>query len=408
MKERYDVIVVGAGPAGSIAATTAARKGLSVLLVEKRQEIGAPVRCAEGVSKLRLQQHIEPDERWICSEVKGAHIIAPNGITITMSEENAGSEVGYVLDRKVFDRALAEQSAEAGAEVLVKARVTGLIIEKETVCGVHLMYRGEMHEIRSDIVIGADGVESKVGRWAGINTFLKPSHIETCAQFLVSGVGIDQEYCYFYIGNEVAPAGYVWLFPKGGDLANVGIGILGNRSGGRRSIDLLTDFMEKNIPEGRIIERVAGAVPASGPVEKTIASGLMLVGDAARQSDPFTGGGISNAMDAGMMAGEVAAKAIASGDVSEKMLQEYETRWRESIGKDIGNSLIVKDTFFNMADEDLNCLAESVKDVSFDKMDFIVLVAALFKKNKKLLWSLRPLFTQKLKQKFSARGMFRK
>ncbi|AKB85050.1 NAD(P)/FAD-dependent oxidoreductase [Methanococcoides methylutens] len=408
MKDRYDVIVVGAGPAGSIAATNAARKGLSVLLVEKRQEIGAPVRCAEGVSKLRLQQHIEPDESWICSEVRGAQIIAPNGITITMSEENAGSEVGYVLDRKVFDRALAEQTAEAGAEVLVKARVTGLIIEDDSVCGVNLMYHGEMHTIRSSIVIGADGVESKVGRWAGIDTSLKPSQIETCAQFLVSGTGIDQQFCYFYIGNEVAPAGYVWLFPKGNDLANVGIGILGNRAGSKRPIDLLTEFVEKNISEGRIIERVAGAVPASGPIEKTIANGLMLVGDAARQSDPFTGGGISNAMDAGMMAAEVATKAIAAGDVSEKLLQEYETCWRESIGKDIGNSLIVKDTFFNLPDEDLNCLAESVKDVDFDKMDFIVLVSALFKSNKKLLWNLRPLFTQKLKQKFSAKGIFRK
>lgn len=408
MKDRYDVIVVGAGPAGSIAATTAARKGLSVLLVEKRQEIGAPVRCAEGVSKIRLQHHIEPDEKWICSEVKGAHILAPNGTTITMSEENAGSEVGYVLDRKIFDRALAEQSAEAGAEVLVKARVTGLIIEDDIVCGVYLMYHGEMHTIHSSIVIGADGVESKVGRWAGIDTCLKPSHIETCAQFLVSGAGIDQNFCYFYIGNEVAPAGYIWLFPKGGELANVGIGILGNRSGSRRSIDLLTDFMEKNVPEGRIIERVAGAVPASGPIEKTIANGLMLAGDAARQSDPFTGGGISNAMDAGMMAAEVAAKAISAGDVSEKMLQEYESVWRSCIGKDIRNSLIVKDTFFNLSDEDLNCLAESVRDVDFDKMDFIVLVSALFKSNRKLLWNLRPLFAQKLKQKFSAKAMFRK
>ncbi|NYT19137.1 MAG: NAD(P)/FAD-dependent oxidoreductase [Methanosarcinales archaeon] len=408
MKDRYDVIVVGAGPAGSIAATTAARKGLSVLLVEKRQEIGAPIRCAEGVSKIRLQQHIEPDEKWICSEVKGAHIISPNGITITMSEENAGSEVGYVLDRKVFDRALTEQSAEAGADVLVKARVTGLIIENGTVCGVHLMYHGEMHMIRSSIVIGADGVESKVGRWAGIDTSLKPSQVETCAQFLVSGSGIDQNFCYFYIGNEVAPSGYVWLFPKGGDVANVGIGILGNKAGSKRPIDLLTEFVENNISEGRIIERVAGAVPASGPIERTISNGLMLVGDAARQSDPFTGGGISNAMDAGMMAGEVAAKAIAAGDVSENMLQEYESIWRETIGKDIGNSLIVKDTFFNLPDDDLNSLAESVKDVDFDKMDFIVLVSALFKSNKKLLWNLRPLFTQKLKQKFSAKGIFRK
>ncbi|MDI3540015.1 MAG: digeranylgeranylglycerophospholipid reductase, partial [Methanolobus sp.] len=239
MKDQYDVIVVGAGPAGSIAAKTAAMKGLSVLMIEKRQEIGDPVRCAEGVSKVWLRKHIEPDHRWICADVKGSRIFSPDGTMIEMAEEIAGGEVGYVLERKIFDRALAYESAKAGAEVMVKTRATGLIIENGFVRGVRLMHLGEEKDVRSKLVIGADGVESKVGRWAGIDTSLKPADLETCAQFLMGGTGIDQNYCYFFLGNEIAPGGYIWVFPKGKDLANVGIGILGSKSGKKHAIDYL-------------------------------------------------------------------------------------------------------------------------------------------------------------------------
>jgi len=101
MKDHYDVIIVGAGPGGSIAAKTAAKEGLDVLMIEKRQEIGDPVRCAEGVGKFHLKQHIEPDPRWICADVKGSCIISPDGTKVEMAEEMSGGEVGYVLERKM-------------------------------------------------------------------------------------------------------------------------------------------------------------------------------------------------------------------------------------------------------------------------------------------------------------------
>ncbi len=392
MKDQYDVVIVGAGPAGSIAAKNAAQKGLDVLLIEKRQEIGDPVRCAEGVGKLHLRQHIEPDPRWICADVKGSRIFSPDGTRVEMAEEVSGGEVGYVLERKLFDRALANEAASAGADIMVKTRATGLIIEDDFVCGVEVMHLGEEYTIRSKIVIGADGVESKVGRWAGIDTSLKPSDIETCAQFLIAGIEVDQDYCEFYLGNEVAPAGYIWIFPKGKNQANVGIGILGSKSGEKRAEALLTDFVNKHMPDGKIIEMVVGGVPVSGTIERTIANGLMLVGDAARQSDPITGGGIINAMDAAKIAADVAAKAIEAGDISTNMLQEYEKTWRKTIGHEIDNGLIVKEAFVKFSDEDLNSLAYSLKDVNFTSMSLLDLLYALFKANKKLLWDLRVLF----------------
>jgi digeranylgeranylglycerophospholipid reductase len=393
VKNEYDVVVIGAGPAGSITAKTAAEKGLSVLLIEKRQEIGDPVRCAEGVSKVWLRKHIEPDHRWICADVKGSRIFAPDGTMIEMSEEIAGAEVGYVLERKIFDRALAYEAAKAGAEVIVKTRATDLIIENNFVKGVKVSHLGQSYDIKAKIVIGADGVESKVGRWAGINTAIKPVDIETCAQYLMSNTGIDQNYCYFYLGNEIAPAGYVWIFPKGNDMANVGIGILGNKSGnGKHAIDYLNDFVNDKYPDAKILEVDVGGVPVSGSIEKTVAYGLMLVGDAARQSDPITGGGIINAMEAGKIAGEVAYNAISRNNVSADSLNEYEEKWRETIGREIDNSLIVKDTFTKFSDKELNSLGHSLKGVNFSSMSLLDLLYALFKANKKLLWELRVLF----------------
>ena len=401
MKDSYDVLVIGAGPAGSIAAKTAAEKGLDVLLIEKRQEIGDPVRCAEGVSKQYLKKHVEIDKKWICADLKGSRIYAPDGTKIEMAEEIAGGEVGYVLERKIFDRALAENAAKAGAEVRVKTRATGLIIEDDFIKGARLMHLGKEYDVHAKIVIGADGVESKVGRWAGIDTSLKPADIETCVQYLVAGIGINQEYCEFYIGNEIAPGGYVWIFPKGEGKANVGIGILGSKIGKfkPRPVDYLNTFLEKKFPNARIVEMIFGGVPVSGSIEKTSANGLMLIGDAARQSDPVTGGGILNAMDAGKMAGEAAFAAISAGDVSlEKLEDVYEKRWRATIGHALDLSLIVKNCFIDLTDEDLNSLAHSLKDVKFERMRLLDLLHALFKANKKLLWDLRMLFKDAAKE----------
>jgi len=401
MKAMYDVLVIGAGPAGSIAAKTAAEKGLTVLLIEKRQEIGDPVRCAEGVSKEYLKKHVEIDKKWICADLKGARIYAPDGTKIEMAEEIAGGEVGYVLERKIFDRALAEKASKAGAEVRVKTRAIGLIIEEDFVKGARLMQLGKEYDVHARIVIGADGIESKVGRWAGIDTSLKPIDIETCVQYLVAGVDINQEYCEFYIGNELAPGGYIWIFPKGEGKANVGIGILGSKMGKfkPRPVDYLNSFLEKKFPHAKVVEMVFGGVPVSGSIEKTSTNGLILIGDAARQSDPITGGGILNAMDVGKIAGEAAFAAISAGDVSNEKLEEvYEKRWRSTTGHAIDLSLIVKNCFINLNDVDLNSLAFSLKDVKFERLSLLDLLHALFKANKKLLWDLRVLFKDAAKE----------
>jgi len=131
---KFDLIVIGAGTAGSTAAKTAANAGLKVALLEKRQEIGSPVRCAGGVSRSGLIKLITPDPSFIAAEVKGTRVYAPDGFSIMMSEDQAFDEVGYILERNIFDRYLAIDAAQAGTEVFIKTRAIGLLRQDRALC----------------------------------------------------------------------------------------------------------------------------------------------------------------------------------------------------------------------------------------------------------------------------------
>lgn len=388
----YDVVVVGAGPAGSIAAKTAAEKGLDVLLIEKRQEIGAPVRCAEGVSKDSIAKFVEIDKKWIAAEVKGARIYSPDGTEIIMSEEMAGDEVGYVLERKIFDRHLARLAAKAGADVVVKTAATGLKRIKETgTVEVSLRRLGEEYSVETKIVIGADGVESRVGKWAGIDTTLKLSEIESCVQYLMTNINFDPDYTYFWLGNEIAPGGYIWLFPKGNGAANVGIGVLPSMAK-KSPREYLDAFVNERFPDGEIVEVVAGGVPVSGPIETAVADNVMLAGDAARHADPITGGGIANAMKAGFFAGSVAADAVEKKDYSKKTLAKYDELWKNDFGKILHRNKILQQKLIKMDDKTLNKLAQSIAGYNLKEMSVKKLVLELIKKNPKLLLDIKHLF----------------
>ncbi len=392
MHTKYDVVVVGAGPAGSIAARTAAERGLKTLLLEKRQEIGSPVRCAEAISHETLIRYIEPEAAWISATVHGGRIFSPNGTPVVIQQPN----VGYVLERKLFDRRLAETAVNAGAEVLVKARVTGVINTDDQICGVTVRYHRRDHAIQADIVIAADGVESQVARWAGINSTHELRDVDICAQYLMSNLDPDvysPEYCDFYIGRELAPRGYVWVFPKGPDLANVGVGIGGTISGrnGKLAIDYLNDFVRTHFPEGRVLSQVAGCVPVGDSLPEIVGNGLMIVGDAAHHSDPISGGGIANAMISGHFAAETAADAIAAGDLSAEFLRPYPERWDEEIGKNFRHICRIRDGVMKFSDKTFDRCAQVLNKLSPEKITMREIFKTVLLHQPRLLLELRHL-----------------
>lgn len=371
--EEFDVVVVGAGPAGSITAKYAAMGGASVLLLEKRQEIGSPVRCGEGISRKWLDEvGIKPDKRWIAHEVKGGKVIAPDGTEFRVDEEHAGDEVGAVIERDIFDKALAEDAVKAGADLRLKSAVRGLIFDEEgKVSGVKVKSFEGTYEVRAGAVVGADGFESQVGRWGGIDTTLKPKDITSAIQYRMVDIDLDPDYAEFYLGTTWAPGGYVWIFPKSETSANVGVGVLLSKikepGDAKKHLD---KFIENRpgLKKGRIIEIVSGGVPVSAPLDETVKDGLLLVGDAARQTNPLTGGGIANSCIAGKIAGEVLAEATKKGDFSASFLMKYENGWRDRLEEEQYRNWMAKEKLIGLDDDTLNKLIGVLSDAKIDEL----------------------------------------
>ncbi len=393
MVEKYDIAVVGAGPAGSTAARAAAKAGAKVLMLDKRRELGVPVQCGEALSEDALKElKIKPEKRWAINRINATKLISPSGISVTIKERYMG-KVGYMLDRKIFDKHLALLAVKAGADIKVGTFVDGLLTEGKEVRGVKARGIDGRLEVQADVVVAADGVMSRVARWAGVNTALKPDGIETCAQFKMAGVDIESTSTMeFYFGSKISPGGYAWVFPRGGGTANVGLGVLVGRAK-RTPVEYLKDFIEASpgLKKGRIFELNIGGVPVCGPIKKTVKGNVLIVGDAARQVNALTGGGIDSAMRAGNIAGEVAAKAVAEGDTSEKRLNEYDKRWREAIGKRLNQYLKGKDVLLDLSDEELDKLGKTLQGVRFDKISLTDILKVLVKTHPKLLWKLRGL-----------------
>ena len=390
MKNKYDVLVIGGGPAGALAAITAVEKGLSACIVEKRPAIGSPVRCAEGLGKEALCEFIEPNPCWISAEMTGAAIIAPDGFTMKLESELAGSKVGYILDRKFFDRELVWRAAEAGADVAVKSRASAPIMENGFVQGAKIECCGQIKKVTAAVVIAADGVESKFSRWCGIDTTVPVREIMSSVQYLMADIDIDAHTTVFYLGNEIAPEGYLWVFPKGERIANVGIGISGKKSGeGHRAKDYLNRFIKKTFPHGKPIEYIAGGVSVCRPLDCTVSDGLIIAGDAARVVDPLTGGGIYNGMYTGRLAAEVASECIGNCDVSKTALMKYDKTWRGSkMGKAIERNYHIKEYLIRQPDAKLNEIIHSVSKLNLSDFTTLSMIKEIMRVNPKLMLEL--------------------
>lgn len=361
MKTNYDIIVVGAGPAGSIAARYAAEQGVSVLILEKDRDVGYPVRCGEAISKAGVEEFIPSDEKWIAAHIEKFSLNSPDGTEAIVEFEDAG----YVLERRIFDYALAKTAANAGAEILTRAYVNGLIIEDNKVAGVKYEYRGEPKEVKAKIVIGADGVESRIGRWAGLKTFVHFRDMECCAQVTAAQINLDPNTLYFYFGEEYAPGGYFWAFPKGMNTANIGLGVSGMVGKQRSALSYLNNFMTKRYPDAPVLTSIAGGVPSTVTLEKISAPGIMLVGDAARQVNPLSGGGIASGMIGGSIAGRIAGESIKLNKPDH--ILTYDKAWHDRLGKRHETFERIKNGIYNFSDDKFNKIAHSFNKVPKDK-----------------------------------------
>ena len=357
--QEFDLIIVGAGPAGLFAAQKAASSGLKVLVLDRKQEIGSPKRCAEGLGLGWFKRlGLKPQKEWAVQAIHGATLYAPNGKTLSMK---AKKTVGFVLERKVFEKFLAIKAARKGAKIIVKANVESMQ-RKNGKVEVSVKEFDEIKNYTAPLIIAADGVDSRAARMLGLNTANKLPDMDSGFQYEMTNLkGYDEQSLHLFFGTKIANRGYVWVFPKRKGTANVGIGIAAASEKSAKAY--LDDFIKSHseiFKDASIIEVNAGAIPVGGFLEDMTADNLMVCGDAAHMTDPIHGGGIGIAMEGGQIAAEIAIKAHKAGNFSHEFLQQFNKEWYSKRGNQLKKRLKARHFLEKLTDDDFNYLAESI------------------------------------------------
>lgn len=309
MQTTCDVLIVGAGPAGSSAALASAGMGAKVIMLEKKKQVGVPVQCAEYVPWQITQEVVLPKDV-IAQQIVVMRTHLPDG------EVKETQARGFIIHRNLFDQHLTKTAFDAGAEIFLQTRAVGY----EN--GVVRVKHGKQElQIKARVIIGADGPYSTVGKWMGQGN---TEFIYTAQYQMHLCHGLNSTEVYF---RKDIPGGYGWVFPKG-TVANVGVGV--DLQFGVKPREALHRFVEYlhayGIIKPEVIKRTGGVIPTGGLVKRLHQGNMLLVGDAAGMAHPITGAGISNAVICGRMAGEIAAKAVLKNNLD--VLNEYEEECR--------------------------------------------------------------------------------
>jgi digeranylgeranylglycerophospholipid reductase len=356
MTAEFDVIVVGGGPAGATTARYAAQGGLRVLIVDKKSELGTPVQCSGAVSANALRECAVPfDAEFIVEPVYGFLTYSNAGEQIRIDYRAFGrtQPLGYVVDRKRFDRYLTKLALATGADLWMKTRVVGLS-RADGLATLQVERFGRRQGVTAKVVVGADGVMSQVGVLAGLRVAIPVRDLASCLQYIVEGV----ETCGLLevvTGHDHAPGGYAWIFPKGPGMAEVGLGVTRTLTDkdARWHLDrfMAESFMRPRFQGAKIVEVQGGGVSLAPPLKHMVADNVILVGDAARHVNPITGGGIHTALHGGRIAGECLAGLMPSSQrFTRDELKGYQDRWYAELGQALMELYRVKTAIFR--DED--------------------------------------------------------
>ncbi|RLI13292.1 hypothetical protein DRO35_00725 [Candidatus Bathyarchaeota archaeon] len=345
--EERQILVVGAGPSGLIVAKEAARRGMDVLVVEEDSEIGVPCHCAGLLSLKGLERlNISTDGPYVQNMIQGAFFYSPSGLSFKVERQ---SPVACVVDRSVFDKHLASQAIRLGAEIRLNNRVRGIRLEKN-----YVVVKSENEILKASMIIDAEGVSSRIVKASGLKP-MNPSHLLPGFQMDIYGVDVNPNYVEVHVGSKVAPGFFAWVIPLSSNSARVGLAC---RKANPK--ELLRRFVERRFKgeEYKLLTSRSGIIVTSGPIEKTFVNRLLIVGDAAGQVKPTTGGGVILGGLCGTIAGKIAAEAVNLRKFDENFLRRYEESWRRELGREFKYML--------WARRILNALSDHMIDKGFE------------------------------------------
>jgi len=350
--------VIGAGPAGLIAAYEIAKEGHDVVVLEEHKSVGEPVHCAGLLSLSGLKSiGLEPPQSTIQNQVKGARIFSPNGNFI---EIERGKREAYVIDRAQFDNWLAERAADNGATLLTQTRVSQLIQKKQRVVGVRI--GNEDRKLEATIVINSEGVNCVLSSSAGMPTVARKSKLPAY-QYEITGVEIDDDLVEMYYGRDTAPGFFAWIIPLGENSARVGLASRTHSKQRLQNFIRHNRIVEDKIGKSSIIKGFGGIVHVGLPVKRTWKTGLLTVGDAAGQVKATTGGGVIMGGIAARIAGMVSSKILTESLTEEREYHAYEQLWRGQILNELRIMYLAQRGLTSLSDKGLNTLIRNINDL---------------------------------------------
>ncbi|HYT00460.1 MAG TPA: NAD(P)/FAD-dependent oxidoreductase [Thermoplasmata archaeon] len=354
----FDVIVIGAGPAGGYLAGKVAKAGYEVALVEEHREIGEPIQCG-GLVTPRVFEYVNCKET-IIGSVHGAELYSPSARKLVIDGHVTEA---VVVQRAMFDRAIATDAVRKGAHTFLGAQAQAARRDDGGI-EVIIDQDGEPKRLRGKILVGCDGVRSNVAKWFDI---LRPKKIIPGFEVEMTGVRGDPGFVKLFIGNEIAPGFFGWIIPSG-DTARVGLCVGQGNAYAYLEKMLMRPEVRQYTKGAQPILYIAGGIPLGFP-RKTYADNVLVVGDAACQAKAVSGGGIFTALSCSEFAAQTALQALEAGDYSARMLHRYHRAWTKSIGKELRKDLAIHESFSKLTDRQF----EELFDI-FDDPEMIELI----------------------------------
>ncbi len=365
----YDIVIVGAGPAGSSAAWAAAKKGIRVALLEREEAIAQSIRTS-GVTWINDIKKFGISSDFY-NPIKNYSFYSPNNhVTIRSTEYQAA-----VLDVRKTYQFLAYQAANAGADIFVRTNVISPLTNEGKIVGVKATSLKDDLIFHSKLVIDASGFHSIIGKNLGIVQQWKRFGVG--AEYEAYVENVDPETWALMVGQQYSPAGYAWIFPLGKNKVRIGVGIGKPESQVDPTQRLLELVDKKPGPLAKLgkivpIEFHYGLIPNEGLTHDTIADNLILVGDAAGHANPLVLEGIRYAIEFGRLAGQVGAESILQGDTSKESLKPYEDTWKKAIGSKIKAAIKVQSRWLTLTDKEWDKEIEIINELSPEEfLDFI-------------------------------------